>query len=235
MTWRGYLRLVAAALLLLIHLPLWAIARLFGREQQVVRSFLGGIGWLLGLRVAIAGVPMRGAVLLAGNHISWLDILALGGALPCRFIAKAEIARWPLVGWLARIGKTVFVARHKRSETRAQADTVVAALHEALPVVLFAEGGTGDGVTIAPFRPSLFVSAVEAGAAVQPIAIDYGPDRARLAWPSGASFGPEAKRLLNRRGLVPVTLRFLQPLNARALDRKALAAQSHAEIIAALS
>ena len=105
MTWRGYLRLVAAALLLLIHLPLWAIARLFGREQQVVRSFLGGIGWLLGLRVAIAGVPMRGAVLLAGNHISWLDILALGGALPCRFIAKAEIARWPLVGWLARIGR----------------------------------------------------------------------------------------------------------------------------------
>lgn len=235
MTLRGILRLIAAAPLLIVHLLSWAIARLFGREQMVVMSFLGSLGRLLGLRVRTEGVPVRGAVLIVANHISWLDILALGGEVPCRFIAKSEIARWPLVGWLAALGKAVFVARDRRSAARAQADAVTTALQEPHPVVLFAEGGTGDGVTVTPFRASLFASAVEAGAAVQPVAIDYGPDRVRLAWPSGQSFGPEAKRLIDRHGKLPVTIRFLPPLDAGTLDRKALAVEAHGAVVGALS
>lgn len=231
---RGYLRLGAALLLLAFCLGAFFVARLVGRERIWVRRFLKGAGRLLGLRVRIEGQPLEGDVLYVANHISWLDILALGGATHTRFIAKDEIARWPLVGALARYAGSVFVARERRGATRVQADAVVGALHQGRPVTLFAEGGTGDGLAIEPFRPALFASAVEANVPVQPVAIDYGPGRERYAWPDGVSFAVEAKRMLNRAEPVPVTLRFLEPLDAGALDRKALAAQSRAEIVAAL-
>ncbi|MDO6416745.1 lysophospholipid acyltransferase family protein [Sphingomonas sp. BIUV-7] len=234
MTLRAYARLAAAAFWLAGCFVCYSIARPIGRESRWVRRFMRGIGGLLGLRVTIEGRPKPGHVLYVANHISWLDILALGGASEARFIAKDEIARWPLVGSLARLGGTVFVSRERRGATRVQADAVAAALGEGRPVALFAEGGTGDPSFVRPFRPALFASAVEAGTPVQPVAIDYGPDRARYAWPDGMSFADEAKRMLNRAEPVPVTLRFLPPLDPATLDRKALAAQSHAGISSAL-
>lgn len=230
---RAILRLGAAVVLLAVCLPLWALYRLFGAERVWVRRFLAGIGWLLGLRVRRRGAAAMPALLVA-NHISWLDILALGGAVETGFIAKSEIEHWPLVGWLARRGGTIFVSRERRSSTMAQVDVVADALRCKRRIVLFAEGGTGDGRAVLPFRAPLFVSAAETGTPVQPVAIDYGPDRARLAWPHGASFGQAAMGLLNRRGRVPVTLRFLEPLDAHKLDRKLLAARSREAIVAAL-
>lgn len=232
---RAILRLVAAALWLALCLPCWALARPFRRERFWVRRFLGGIGRIMGLHVRVEGTPLADHALYVANHISWLDILALGGATAGRFIAKAEIADWGVVGWLAKLGGAVFVSRDRRSATRNQADAVTEALKGRRPVVLFAEGGTGDGLTLEPFRAPLFVSAGEAGVPVQPVAIDYGPGRARFAWPDGASLASEAKRLLDRREPVPVTLRFLPPLDATRLDRKELAIRSHAAIAAALS
>ena len=234
MSLRGWARLVAVALWLGVCLPGWYIARPFGRSDGWVRRFLGGAAWLIGLRITTAGRPQPGPVLWVANHISFLDILALSAIAPVRFIAKDDIIGWGLVGYLARIGGSIFVARERRGETRAQADRVAAALGERRPVVLFAEGGTGDGFVIEPFRAPLFVSAIEAHAPVQPVAIDYGADRARFAWPEGASFRREAKRLLERRDPVPVTLRFLPPL-AVGCDRKALAAAAHHAIVGALA
>jgi 1-acyl-sn-glycerol-3-phosphate acyltransferase len=231
---RAYFRLVAAVILLVFCFLGWSLARPFGRERFWVRRFLRGVGRLLGLRPTIEGQPLRGHTLYVANHISWLDIIAIGGTTTARFVAKDEIARWPLVGWLARLGGTVFVARERRGATRAQADAMVKALGEGRPVTLFAEGGTGDGLEILPFRPALFASAVEAGVPVQPVAIDYGPGRERYAWPDGTSFATEAKRMLNRSEPVPVTLRFLPPLDATRLDRKALATRSREEIVGAL-
>lgn len=235
MTLRAYLRLIAAALILVVCFIGFSIARLFGLEQWWVPRFLRLIGRLVGLRVTIEGKPAGRDVLYVANHISWLDILAIGGTAPVRFIAKDQIANWPLVGKLAKLGGTVFVARERRGATREQADTIVTALGEGRPVMLFAEGGTGDGSIVRPFRASLFVSAVEAGRPVQPVAIDYGPGRMRYAWPPGMSFADEAKRMLNRAEPVPVTLRFLPPLDPHVLDRKALAARSQEAIAGALS
>lgn len=235
MTLRAYLRLIAAALILVVCFIGFSIARLFGLEQWWVPRFLRLIGRLVGLRVTIEGKPAGRDVLYVANHISWLDILAIGGTAPVRFIAKNQIANWPLVGKLAKLGGTVFVARERRGATREQADTIVTALGEGRPVMLFAEGGTGDGSIVRPFRASLFVSAVEAGRPVQPVAIDYGPGRMRYAWPPGMSFADEAKRMLNRAEPVPVTLRFLPPLDPHVLDRKALAARSQEAIAGALS
>jgi len=231
---RAILRLIAAVIWLAICLPLWAIWKLFGAERIWVQLFLGGIGRLLGLRVRDRGRPLSGPALLVANHISWLDILAIGARSDVCFIAKAEIADWPVVGWLAKIGGVIFVDRARRSETRTQADVVTLALRQGKAVVLFAEGGTGDGITIAPFRPALFASAVETGVRVQPVAVDYGRKRATLAWPSGEGFGRVAKRMLNHADVIDVTVRYLAPLDSTRLDRKALAARSHEVITSSL-
>ena len=234
MTLRAVLRVLAMALLLLVCLPVWALAKALGDGTQVVRFFLGRVGWLLGLRVRVVGTPVADHVLYVGNHITWLDILALGGTRYTQFIAKSEIQGWPLVGWLATIGGSVYVARERRSATRQQADAVVQALAAGRPVGLFPEGGTADGVTLDPFRPALFAAAVEAGVKVQPVAIDYGARSHEIAWPDGVGFSSEGKRMLGRPAPVHVTLHFLEPLDAGAMDRKMLAAESHREIAAAL-
>lgn len=234
MTFRMVARLLVMAVLLLVYLPLFGLLRLFGGGNSLVRSYLAWVGWLLGLRIRIAGAPLTGDVLYAANHISWLDIPALGGTVPVRFIAKSEIAGWSLIGWLARIGGSVFVQRQKRSAARKQADAVSVALTEGRPVVLFAEGGTGDGVSLTPFRASLFAAANEAGVIVQPVALDYGARQAEIAWPKGASFVGEMKRMLNRPAPVPLTLHFMPPLDGAAVDRKQLAIETHAAVARAL-
>lgn len=234
MTLRAVARTMCMAALLMLCLPTWALFRLFGAEQHIVRLFLRGVARLLGLRIRIEGTPVAGNALYAGNHISWLDIPALGSAAPVRFIAKSEIAGWPVLGWVARVGGSVFVARQKRSEARAQADAVSSALTEGRPMALFAEGGTGDGVSLLPFRASLFAAAHEAAVAVQPVAIDYGARSPDIAWPKKSGFGHEVKRMLNRPGPVDVTLHFLAPFDGATLNRKALAARAHLAVARAL-
>jgi 1-acyl-sn-glycerol-3-phosphate acyltransferase len=234
MTARAVGRVLSMALLLIVCLPLWAICGLFGGGNAIVRFYLGCVGWLLGLRVRVEGRPVTGNALYAANHISWLDIPALGGTVPARFIAKSEIAGWPVIGWLARIGGSVFVQRQKRSAARLQADSVLVALTEGRPIVLFPEGGTGDGVALTPFRASLFAAANEAGVTVQPVTIDYGARAPDIAWPDGAGFASELKRMLNRPAPVRVTLHFLAPLDGAKIDRKQLAAATQTAIAKAL-
>ena len=234
MTPGGLWRLALLVLWLMLCLVCWTAANLLGRGQYFVRLFLGGAGRILGLRVSCSGPPVSAHVLYVANHISWLDILVLGGSTDARFIAKSEIARWGLIGWLARVANTVFVSRERRSETRVQASAVADALRCHQPVAMFAEGSTGDGLAVNPFKPSLFAAAIEAGAQVQPVAIDYGSGRAEYAWPRELRFPAEMKRILNRGSPIPVRLHFLPPLDARLFDRKQLAASSHAAVVAAL-
>lgn len=235
MTAGGVARAALIVLWLLLCLACWTVASLFGRGHYWVRLFLRNTGHILGLRVRPEGRLVAGDVLYVANHISWLDILVLGGSTDTRFIAKSEIARWGLIGWLARIADTVFISRDRRSETREQASAVAAALRQGQPVTMFAEGSTGDGAAVNPFKPSLFAAAVEAGSQVQPLAIDYGSGRRDYAWPRDLRFSAEMKRILNRGGRIPVTLRCLAPLDARTLDRKALAGLSHGAVAAALA
>lgn len=235
MTFRMVARVLVMAVLLVVCLPVYGIFRLFGDQTAVVSFYLRRVAWLLGLRITVRGVPVRGNALYVANHISWLDIPALCGTTPARFIAKSEIAGWSLIGWLAKLGGSVFVRRQNRSEARVQANAITVALTEGVPVVLFPEAGTGDGITLSPFRPSLFVSANEAGVRVQPVVLDYGARQAEIAWPDGAGFVSEMKRMLNRPAPVRLTLHFLPPLDGATVDRKQLAAQTHAAILDVLA
>ena len=113
--------------------------------------------WLVGVRVNVRGRrPDQHPLLIVSNHISWADILVLGSVMPLCFIAKSEMTAWPGINWLAWMQRTVFVRRDDRRDSKRQADTIAARLLEGDAMVLFAEGTTGDGVRLRPFKSALF-------------------------------------------------------------------------------
>ena len=213
---------------------LWKLLRLRPIWPQI---FLGYAGACCGLRVRVEGAPLKHKVLVAANHMSWLDILALGGAVPVVFVARDDVKGWPLVGWAAGLNDTIFVARDARSSVRGQADALREALAGGRALALFPEGTTDGGDALLPFRPSLFASLFPplAGVKVQPVAIDYGPGTKEVLWLGEEGFGANAKRILSRPGAREVSLRFLAPIDPHeAGDRKALAARSQQEVAQAL-
>ena len=235
--WRGRWRVGLIAALLAIHVPLHGLWRLFGRRSPWPTRFLRQAGRAAGADVRIVGTPLRSNVLMATNHLTWLDILVLAGASGARFVAKDEIAHWPLFGFLAGLNRTVYIARKKRGEVREQADQLRVALAEGCPVALFAEGGTGDGLGVKPFRASLFAALLPAmpGVRLQPVAIDYGRDTPDLAWDRSLSMGREMMRVLGLPGRRTVTIRFLDPIDPSGwTDRKALAIEARARLVEAM-
>jgi 1-acyl-sn-glycerol-3-phosphate acyltransferase len=189
------------------------------------------------MRVRSEGNPLPRHVLFLANHLSWLDILVLAGASGTAFVAKDDVARWPVVGWLARLNDTVFIARTARTGVKEQADALRSALARGQPVALFPEGTTDGGMAILPFRASLLASLFPPlpGVMVQPVALDYGAAGHDIAWVGEESAPANARRILSRKGKVPVTVRFLAPVDpAAAGDRKRLAGRARAEILEAL-
>jgi len=211
------------------------LARLTGDTLPWVRRFLGRAARTLGADVTVTGHPLDRDVLFVANHLSWFDILAMGGATGTAFVSKDGVAGWPVVGWLARLGGTIFIARTSRAAARAQADALTAALASGRPAMVFPEGTTNDGRTILPFHAALFAAAPAAGVRVQPVAIDYGALAPEIAWGPDEPALAVARRLIARPGRIPITLRFLDPVDPAITDRKALAAAARAAIVAALA
>lgn len=234
---RFWLRLAAIVAGLLFCVPFHYLWKALGLRSIWPQIFLGYAGRCCGMRVRIEGVPLNEKVLFAANHVSWLDILALGGATRAIFVSRDDVARWPLVGWLAGINDTLYVARHKRGEVHGQADQIRDALRRGRAVALFAEGTTEGAHVVLPFRPSLFHSLFPPvpGVKVQPVAIDYGELVPEIAWVGDEGPGPNAKKVLARSGSFLVTLRFLAPIDpSEAGGRKLIAARSREEVVEAL-
>jgi 1-acyl-sn-glycerol-3-phosphate acyltransferase len=235
---RLILRAAAIVLGLIVCVPLHYLWRLSGSASPWPPRFLGWVARCAGMRVRIAGTPLRRDVLFVANHLSWLDILLLGSAARAAFVSKEEVARWPLVGWLAGLNNTIFVARSARGAVAGQVDALRAALATGQPVALFPEGTTDGGTEVLPFRPSLLASTMPPlpGLKVQPVAIDYGPAGAEIAWIGDESAAANARRILSRKRTVPVTLTFLAPVDPHgAPNRKVLAEAARGEILAALA
>lgn len=95
-------------------------------------------------------------ILIVSNHTSWLDILVLSSFLPCSFIAKSEIASWPVFGVLAKLQRTLFVNRQKKSDTQETNKVLFRRLKRGEPMILFAEGTTSEGTRVLPFKSALF-------------------------------------------------------------------------------
>ena len=229
-------RVVWIVALLLLCVPLHYLWKLFGAPSPWPRRFLGWVGRAAGMRVRVVGVPLDRHVLFLANHLSWLDILLVAGASGAAFVAKAEVATTPAIGWLARLNNTVFVARAERTGVRGQADALRTALACGLPVALFPEGTTDGGPDILPFRASLLAALFPPlpGVQVQPIALDYGAAAHDLAWIGDEAGLANVRKVLRRPGTTPVTLRFLAPVDPASGDRKALASAARGEIVEAL-
>ena len=114
---------------------------------------------IFNLRPEVSG-PIPASGLIASNHLSYLDILVLASVTPTAFVSKADVRGWPVFGWLATLGGTVFIERERRTHVGAVNREVERALADGVPVVVFPEGTSSDGATILPFRSSLLEPAI---------------------------------------------------------------------------
>jgi 1-acyl-sn-glycerol-3-phosphate acyltransferase len=202
---------------------------------------------VLGLEVRIVGqISSARPTLFVANHISYLDIEVLSAAVPTCFVAKSEVARWPLFGWLAKLQQTVFVDRSAKS-VASERDGLARRLDEGQNVVLFPEGTSSDGNQLRPFKSALFSVAQRRvngrALVVQPVTVAYTrldgmpigrPLRPFVAWYGDMDLAPHLWFVLGMGRLV-AELRFHPPVNIEELgSRKALAAHCERVIGAAL-
>jgi lyso-ornithine lipid O-acyltransferase len=235
---RAVLRVALILTFLVALAPLHQILRWTGVRSPFAKLFLRLSGRVAGARVTVKGKPVNRDVLYIANHVSWLDILVLSGRTGCAFVAKADMAPWPVLGWMATLNNSVYVERDSRLGAGQQATAVQEALKTHQPITLFPEGTTGNGRELLTFRSSLIaaVTPPPEGITIQPVALDYGPDSPSIAWTDEESVGKNALRVMGRPGRIPITLHFLEPLDhSDFADRKAIAAHSRAEIEAALA
>ena len=128
----------------------------------------------MGITLVMKGRPVpSGPVLLAANHISWLDITSLHAARHCRFVSKADVKRWPLIGPLASGAGTLFIERESRRDAMRVVHHMADHLREGDVLAIFPEGTTSDGVSLRPFHANLFQAAIAANAPVQPVALQF--------------------------------------------------------------
>lgn len=143
------------------------------REMRV-QAWAGRMLQLLGVGLQLHGrPPPHGPVLLVANHISWLDILVMHAARHCRFVAKSDVRRWPLIGALATGAGTLYIERESRRDALRVVHQMAASLQSGDIVAVFPEGTTSDGVSLLPFHGNLIQAALSVHAPAQPVALQY--------------------------------------------------------------
>ncbi len=181
MAWlRAAIRLLGFVLL---TLPLMPLQQVFiwvapGMARAFPHVYHRMLARLLGFGVKVSGKPpRRGPTLIISNHVSWIDIVVLSAVMPCSFVAKREVAGWPLFGSLARLQRTVFVDRERRRGTGQSRSEMAERLRQGDIIVLFPEGTSSDGKNLLPFRSSYFGAAEDANLPVIPVTLAYGAAR----------------------------------------------------------
>jgi len=207
-------------------------------RQRHIQWWSAKLVRLAGLQLHARGTPRPGATLLVANHVSWLDIAAIHAVVPqARFVSKAEVLRWPLLGWLIRSAGTLFIERERKRDALRVLHQVAASLQAGDTVAVFPEGTTGDGATLLPFHANLLQSAIATGTPLQCVALRYSEPAQRFS--TAAQFLGETTllqsvwRMLSARAL-SVHVELLPPQGVRHADRRALAAHLREQIHARL-
>lgn len=177
---RSFLRLLALVIWagFIAPLQLAALGLRLKAAHQIPRLFHRGVLWIFGISVEIDG-DMRQArpTLFVGNHISYLDIFVLGAVIEGSFVAKADVAGWPVAGFFAKLQRTIFIQRERRTNASEQRDMLQRRLEEGVNVILFPEGTSFDGARVLPFKSALFSAAERevdgAPVTVQPMSLAY--------------------------------------------------------------
>jgi 1-acyl-sn-glycerol-3-phosphate acyltransferase len=234
-----------AMIVLLGPLQIASIAFGWRLQQFIPHIFHSALCAVIGIRIQEVGTRSKTApLLILSNHASWLDILVIGARTPVVFVAKSEIAKWPLFGWLAKMQRTIFVERERRQSTGATAREIGDRMVSGDAVVLFAEGTSSDGIRVLPFRSALVGSVHHAlgesshhdRVMVQPMSLAYvgfgglPVGRAlhdRIAWYGDVDLVPHLIGILTS-GAIDVTLTWGEAVAYdMSADRKQIA--RHAE------
>lgn len=232
-------RVGLVVLWIVITAPVCFLLSAIGANSAKFRVFLyRGLCRICGMDVVVHGKPdSRRPLLIASNHVSYLDIIAFGATTELEFVSKAEVAGWPIIGSLAKLADTVFIER-LRTKTIAARQEIAARLGENRTLVFFPEATSGDGNRLLPFKSALFTVADVIddghGVTVQPAVIAYTrlnglPTgfgwRAFFAWYGDMSLFGHAWTFLQL-GRTTIEIAFLEPIDAKNMDRKALARAS---------
>jgi 1-acyl-sn-glycerol-3-phosphate acyltransferase len=247
---RAYLSIVAIVILTLALLPFqWVAVRLgWPMRRDIPSLYHRTICRILGVRITIVGRRTdERPLLIVANHTSWLDISVIAAVAPVVFVAKREVATWPVFGLLAKLQRSVFVDRNRRHKTPEVNSEIARRLADGDPVVLFGEGTSSDGNRVLAFRTALIGSARDALAEaehvkrvwIQPLSVAYTAmlglplerrNRNHVAWYGGASLWPHLRRLVGH-GAIDVVVSWGAPIPyEQLLDRKTVARRLEGEV-----
>lgn len=209
-------------------------------RNRLIRNWSAKLLAILNIRLTVQGaIPPRGrqGILFTANHISWLDIFLLNARHPLRFVSKAEVRAWPLIGLLVVKAGTLFIERARRHDTGRANQAIESALHNGDHVALFPEGTTTDGSQVRHFHASLLQPAIDAGAPAQAVAIAYFGENGEIdtapAYIDDLSFGDCLKQIL-RRPVIHAQLHFVTVVAPHGKNRRELAGALHNAITNAL-
>jgi 1-acyl-sn-glycerol-3-phosphate acyltransferase len=210
------------------------------RRQALIRSWSEHLLRIMHIEARVRGLPIDGLpgnMLIVANHVSWLDIFVLNTIQPARFIAKAELKRWPLVGLMIAGCGTLFIERERRRDAHRVNDQARDVLAAGDTIAIFPEGTTTDGRTLLPFHGSLLQPVIDAQGHLQPIAIRYlhrdGAYNDAPAYVGDTTFMGSFWRVLGERAMV-VEMTLTPALEARARHRRELSREAEQAIRAAL-
>ncbi len=236
--WRAIGRLLRAVAHV-VH-GLWTIRTQFGRlthaqSQLLVREWSRQMLRIMGVELVVRGTPPeRGPVLLVANHISWLDILVMNAAQPARFVSKADVKHWPVLGALITGAGTLYIERESRRDAMRVVHQMAERLRAHDTIAVFPEGTTGDGRKLLPFHANLFQAAISANAPVLPVALGFvdGASGQRSDAPlfiGDTSLLASLWSTLRARGLQAV-VHYGEPQRFQGRDRRTWAQDMRAEV-----
>jgi 1-acyl-sn-glycerol-3-phosphate acyltransferase len=203
-------------------------------KQRMVQWWSAKLLRVAGLQVQVQGGAAPGGHLLVANHVSWLDIAAIHAACPqARFVSKADVKHWPVLGWMVASAGTLFIERERKRDAMRMVHDMAAAMQRGETVAVFPEGTTGPGTPLLPFHANLLQAAIAVEAPIQPVALRYAEPGQRFA--ESAQFVGDTTlmqsvwRVITARGLA-VQVQFLPPQASAHADRRALAGTLQGEI-----
>ncbi len=205
-------------------------------DHVAIRTWSGMLLRIFGFRLRRIGAPVEGAVMFVANHVSWIDIELMHSQKVVGFVAKSEISRWPLIGWLASRAGTIYHHRGNNESLNGVMHQMVERLQQGEAVAVFPEGRTTDGRALGPFHARIFQPAVVAQATVQPVALrfgEHGSGQTVVAFGAQENFLQNFLRLLGEPGRV-AEVHFLEPLEAGEQGRRWLADRCRERIQAAM-
>lgn len=236
--WRLLRAVLHGAHGLVVVLLLFPRLSLDARRARI-RWWAGKMLRMLGIELRVEGLFKPGSKLIVANHISWLDIMAVHAVCPeARFVSKAEVQGWPLVGKLVAAAETLYLERERKRDALRVVHQMAEALAAGGTVAAFPEGTTGDGRTLLPFHANVLQAAISTATAIQPVALRYADAQHAVSpnalWLGDTTLAGSLWMLASADGLV-AHVHVLPPMGSAHADRRALAATLRSTIEEALA